>query len=74
MKQRNPEATCETCPYFRRGRALDDPITEYGGHCCFERLPYTSMGFINYPTTGSLGWCGQHPDFFLEEVGDENPS
>jgi len=58
MKHRNPEATCATCPYWKRYSGNRVPP----GGC--RRMPAIEYQPPEY-------WCGEHPDFFLEETPDE---
>jgi hypothetical protein len=61
--QRNPEAICGNCLYFRKWITTDmdgQPTVEAMGTCC------ESPGFVNID---SGCWCGKHPDFWLEQKG-----
>ena len=60
MKQRNPEATCGTCPYWEPPQGA----TRYLGHC-LRVAP--GKGRWDEHEMYETGWCGEHPDFFLEE-------
>lgn len=62
-KQRNPEATCATCPHWKR---VEDAGHEELGVC--HRLPNISGH------THETWWCGEHPDFFLEETHNAEPT
>jgi hypothetical protein len=57
MKQRNPEARCGNCPYFKKTHVRR-------GDCL--RWPaglWSSMKAVTMPARV----CGEHPDFFIEE-------
>lgn len=55
-KEHNPEATCETCPYFKRtGTENEDPYRAIGD--C-RRFPHWDDAY------GGDQWCGEHPNFF----------
>lgn len=62
-KDRDPEATCNTCPYWKYW--ADVPSQ------CRRHSPIVAgtsgHGFAMYPVTSSDMWCGEHPEFFLEE-------
>lgn len=64
MKKRNPEACCETCPYWDSEDLLN------GNGVCSRRAPLPGKKFGEsalWPFTTENDWCGEHPDFFLEE-------
>lgn len=52
MKQRNPDAQCENCPYFRDAGAVA---------MCGECRRHSN----NTPGRWPGDWCGEHPEFFL---------
>ncbi len=67
--ERNDKATCWTCPFWagssnilaaecRRSHPEELAVDEGHG------TTWTSTHPIN-------DWCGQHPDFFLEEESDD---
>lgn len=69
MKQRNPKATCETCPYWSTERPVRSMakfdasimgIDDEDIGCC-RRGVYTPRKF-------SFDWCGEHPDFFVDTI------
>ncbi len=53
MKKRNPNATCGTCPYWHR-----HPKSVCGD--CRANPEVVEML--------DTEWCGQHPDFWEEEI------
>lgn len=55
MSERNPEATCATCPYFERRDIYNH------GSC---RLTYDAPDKFRSPAS----YCGEHPDFFGTET------
>lgn len=55
MLERNPDARCETCPYF-----ADMVFPEGLGAC--HRYPVEAFKL-------SVQWCGEHPEFLREAVG-----
>ena len=71
MRQRNPEATCETCPAWERNRPRErhpelNPVTgEPTSRCewgqCRGIPIYSGEHHEDH-------WCMQHPDFFLEDT------
>jgi hypothetical protein len=70
MKERNPEATCETCPYFYgRYHSLENGILG----SCVRFPPSGEQTLINmlvgvYILVQSEATaCGEHPDFFAED-------
>jgi len=65
MKQRNPEATCATCPYWYDSDTGLPGIHE--GACRREhpRIPDTDNPEF------SDAWCGNHPEFFLPAKKEE---
>ena len=66
--KRNPDATCETCPYFRLN--VTDP---YDGECRRNRVELDPGDNGDeqccgvFPCVEFSFWCGEHPDFELKE-------
>lgn len=61
-RQRNEQATCGTCAYWRRyteGEELPRREEIYDGYC---RVDAIKSG----PSKEDY-WCGEHPEFWLEE-------
>lgn len=62
--QRNPEARCETCPYFDKAYVLPD-----ADGWCRRKSPQPvwaeDMTLYLFPKMDRGAWCGDHPDFPL---------
>lgn len=58
---RNPDATCENCPYFWFSSERNIDGDPYAGQC----RKYASRGTATefFYSVPSDGWCGEHPDF-----------
>lgn len=61
MKERNPEATCATCPYSREWKEIrlecrrDSPFPEMGGNGAY------------WPAVKVDDYCGEHPNFWKQD-------
>jgi len=53
MKQRNPNAKCGNCPYWKK-------IMHGIGQC----RPKAASELCDWQETEEINWCGQHPDFW----------
>jgi hypothetical protein len=63
MKKRNLKAKCGNCFFCEKL-----PYTEYRGRC--HRFLVSGGG--KFTEVSSEDWCGEHPDFFIEESEDNN--
>lgn len=57
-RRRNPKATCTTCPYFWVSE--NDQWKDCRRQCPTNFNP-------KYPQVSEINWCGEHPDFWMEE-------
>lgn len=62
MSERNPGATCATCPYWSNDQSLKTQRIEFT-QCI--RFPKWEQKQAKAPA------CGEHPDFFKKETSDE---
>ncbi len=53
-RQRNPEATCSTCPFF-----------ETNDNSCRIRSVPEAPSYNAFPRRGLGDWCAEHTDFWL---------
>jgi len=80
MKQRNPEARCENCPYFDDTTGRDSAmclrhapmpaswtVCDTTGTARFE-IYESDAGFSYPPATDPEAVCGEHPNFFKESI------
>jgi len=80
MKQRNPDARCENCPYFDNttGREAEMclrhapmpaswTVYDETGKAKFE-LYESDNGTFYPPATYPNAVCGEHPEFFKESI------
>ena len=73
--KRNPEATCGSekfpCPYYSGNR--DSRIADCRKHARYiEVQGDMTTDTYAFPSVRAEHWCGEHPDFFLEEP-EEKP-
>lgn len=68
--KRNPEATCETCPYLHIDEDVDIESRSISLYCtCRRRSPRTALGVNHvWPFVEMDGWCGEHPKFGLDQI------
>lgn len=87
MRQRNPDAQCENCPYWERDHAEnwvgenDEPIRPHekrGDPITARCLRFPPRLLVHNMTdqfiTGRGQVCGEHPDFFLPDTESDDPS
>jgi len=60
-RARNPEATCETCPYY--WVSGNNQFRE-----CRKKSAAITTVQSSFPQVSEYNWCGEHPDFWKEEV------
>ncbi len=76
MKQRNPDANCGNCPYFELAIGKEQQPNERLGQNGWCRREYSGYHYEGYHTTPSHyenGFCGWHPEFWLEPQFNEEP-
>ena len=63
--ERNPEATCGTCPYWQviANALSNDPRVL--GECRFDSARHHPNPLYPWPVTDERDWCGRHPDFVV---------
>lgn len=80
MKKRNPDAKCGDCPYWddngmeldaqgmQTGRCLRFPPAHKEYESLFDEDCFVeaSFGFGSFTAQDAI--CGEHPDFFMEEI------
>lgn len=62
--ERNPEAVCGTCPFWSGTMSILSAKCRYSHP---EELAISEESMNDWTDTNHEWWCGEHPDFVLEE-------